>query len=110
MWKKIKFILWTYWRIPRGLYCYRYRKFIPSKDGSPPLIKVKSCPYWDIVEGKPYQENGYCHYLKQGDTDFSCGYGLLWDQCKECGVKNDDWWELWEYTIRPILFFWKTKR
>ena len=58
--------------IPSGTYCY-------SEKGR--------CPFWRILKTRPHQENGYCLYLHQGD--FSDGLGLLWDQCKECGVNDD---------------------
>ena len=75
------------------------------------------CPYWDMIDGLPHQESGYCHYLKRGDIDrnndenyilqqidLKTGkvikeipapdaefpIGLLWDQCKECGINEDD--------------------
>jgi len=83
--------------IPKGVYC----------DG---------CPFWFRDGGRPEQENGYCSYLKKGDwdlnedmadedfivstmdgdkavtsiikgRDFPFGMALLWDGCKECGVK-----------------------
>ena len=94
--------------IPKGFYCY---------DG-----KYK-CPYWDVREDKPDQENGYCHYLEKGDwnvnkekrynvrkSDGTWGelesaeeigfpMSILWDQCKECdinyGIDNEE--ELIEY-------------
>lgn len=61
-------------KIPNGVYCY-------DKNGL--------CPYWSLNKDKPYQENGYCHYMKLGDWE-SEGLSLLWDQCKECG-ENDEW-------------------
>ena len=85
--------------IPKGSYCYTY-------EGD----DFKICPYWDTIEGAPKQYNGYCHYLEKGDIDleqkmeflntktnetvmgvdlpFPCS--LLWDQCKECGINNED--------------------
>lgn len=81
--------------IPRGYYC-------------------RGCPFWSIDYRKPEQMNGYCSYLGKGDWKFyeempiqievkrkqSDGTykrelidkqpmfgGLLWDGCKECGVK-----------------------
>jgi hypothetical protein len=63
--------------IPKGVYCY-------DKNGV--------CPYWDKNLDKPEQHNGYCHYLKSGDwmDEDIGGWGLLWDQCKECGINKDD--------------------
>ena len=48
--------------------------------------KFMCCPFWDKIRQFPDQSNGYCHYLKRGDD--STG-GLLWDQCKECGIGDD---------------------
>lgn len=59
--------------IPKGCYCY-------DENGL--------CPHWEKRHDKPEQENGYCHYLQKGDWDFT--FGLLWDQCKECGVNLDE--------------------
>lgn len=105
--KIIKFLqlhLYHRWRIPKGDYCYFDRRSNP-------------CPYWDIREDWPEQENGYCHFLGWGDMDknndesiilerldmetgevvertpaseMPFGISLLWDQCKECGVNLDD--------------------
>jgi hypothetical protein len=63
--------------IPQGLYCY-------DENGK--------CPFWWKDIDKPEQENGYCLYMKKGDWDL--GGGLLWDQCKECGVNEA--WELFD--------------
>ena len=88
--------------IPKGLYCY-------SKKGT--------CPYWSRKRNLPEQENGYCSYLGQSDWDINreekiviqttykkgkkiekeikcgpdnpSGLSLLWDQCKECGIKSE---------------------
>jgi hypothetical protein len=59
-------------KIPEGMYCY---------DGK------GVCPYWSINENYEYQDNGYCSYLKQGDWE-GLG-GLLWDQCKACGINDE---------------------
>jgi hypothetical protein len=63
--------------IPEGMYCY-------NENGR--------CPFWWKDIDKPEQENGYCLYMKKGDQDL--GGGLLWDQCKECGVNES--WELFD--------------
>jgi len=63
-------------RIPRGVYCYRGDKL---------------CPFWSKDYNQPEQENGYCSYLGRGDWENE-GFGLLWDQVKECGVNNWEWW------------------
>ena len=94
-------------KIPKGSYCYsqNYKEF---KD-------IESCPYWSIRKGKPKQNNGYCAYLEKGDWEinkeqrwrsiythkgkkdigpyqsaYESGFtmSLLWDQVKECGIKD----------------------
>ena len=59
--------------IPPGIYCHYGLDYI--------------CPFWAIQADKLNQENGYCHYLQRGDWDRDGG-GLLWDQCKECGINE----------------------
>ena len=60
--------------IPNGQYCYF------SDRGKP-------CPYWSMNKNKPYQENGYCSYLKQGDWEVT-HMSLLWDNYKKLIKKN----------------------
>ena len=69
--------------IPKGLYCWSYIKDKSGKD------KIYLCPFWSIKKSKPYQENGYCKYLKMGDWN-SNYLSLLWDQVKECGINMDE--------------------
>ena len=61
-------------RIPHGPYCY-------DENGV--------CPYWSRRDDKPKQASGYCAFLDSGDWE-GPGIGLLWDQCKECGVNDED--------------------
>ena len=99
----LKLYLWQRWQIPCGDYCYK----IITK--SPLVIYTKNCPYWERREEFPVQACGYCHFLKRGDMDINLdktivltevkigeeydpfempfGIGLLWDQCKECGMR-----------------------
>jgi len=63
--------------IPEGNYCYTL-----GADG-----RFQTCSFWHSDLTRPGQENGYCAYLKRGDWDNN-GLGLLWDQCKECGVNE----------------------
>lgn len=72
-------------RIPRGPYCYRIVG-PTAKPGGAPAIEV--CPYWSKRKGKPSQMDGHCAYMGVGDWEGD-GIGLLWDQVKECGVKED---------------------
>jgi hypothetical protein len=91
-------------RIPVGYYCHQKNDF------------NNICPYWSMDKTKPAQENGYCSYLEKGDWDFNAEVAdmdvevstrnhdgtyittimkyrdlpptsLLWDKCKECGIK-----------------------
>ena len=59
--------------IPRGMYCY-------NGDGI--------CPYWDKVSAGEHEGDGYCWYLDKGDWD--SGMVALFDQCKCCGIRDDD--------------------
>jgi len=81
--------------IPSGSYCY-------DENGI--------CPYWDRDSDRPHQYDGYCWYVERGDLDLQkdmeftnedtgetvkgedmpIPVSLLWDQCKECGVNDDD--------------------
>jgi hypothetical protein len=91
-------------RIPRGSYCY-------SGSRAPGSKKYRPCPYWKRREDWPDQADGYCSFLGYGDmdtnnddtvvfTDVKTGkeipasempfyVGILWDQVKECGIKDD---------------------
>lgn len=85
--------------IPPGIYCYTY---IEGEE-------VK-CPYHRIIKGRPYQYNGWCDYLGEGDLEINrksqwkdnegnvgsaeeigLPMSLLWDGCKECGEKEEDY-------------------
>ena len=44
--------------IPPGPYCYTYIDDI-----------FCICPYWEMRLDKEYQDNGYCHFLEQGDLE-----------------------------------------
>jgi len=69
--------------IPEGNYCYKLVSVNPETGTS----VCKCCPFWDRITYFPEYENGYCHYMKAGDWQGK-GIGLLWDQCKECGVNE----------------------
>jgi len=62
--------------IPKGIYCY---------SGCRGTDSYKSCPYWSLLS----EHNGYCKYLQVSDDDID-GLGLLWDQCKECGINTEE--------------------
>ena len=59
--------------VPRGIYCY-------DEKGN--------CPYWDVEENKPEQDNGFCWFLGKGDWDDDMGE--IWDQCKCCGIRDEE--------------------
>ena len=59
--------------IPQGCYCY-------DENGV--------CPYLSDRKDKPPQMNSYCWFLEIGDWEEK-GSGLLWDQCKECGINDE---------------------
>ena len=44
-------------KIPKGYYCYEHI------DG-----KQVTCPYWDLREDLPSQENGYCFFLGKSEN------------------------------------------
>ena len=60
--------------IPKGIYCY-------DEKGN--------CPYWDKAKNEPDQNSGFCWFMGSGDFSDENG-GLLWDQCKECGKREDE--------------------
>lgn len=63
--------------VPQGHYCY-------DSDGL--------CPFWDRFSSYPEQGNGYCGLMERGDwmAKGNGGTFLLWDQCKECGINEND--------------------
>jgi hypothetical protein len=79
--------------IPRGPYCYQVIKQIPDVDASRlPILSTRICPYWAGTAGKNDAiDTGYCTFTQTSDDDDK-GTGLLWDQCKECGINEDDDW------------------
>lgn len=76
--------------IPKGMYCYQVvSDWIIPENGGLPYFKTKMCPYWSINKNYPKQENGYCAFLGTGDWMFP-GFGLIWDQVKECGENLEE--------------------
>lgn len=76
--------------IPRGIYCYKpgtSRGWEVGPDGVERLTGC--CPFWSLKDEFPSQMNGWCSYLKSGDMEED-GTFLLWDQVKECGIKDDE--------------------
>jgi len=97
--------------IPDGYYCYSLEKY--KKNGKT-KYRRKYCPYWSSDPKRPEQESGYCSYLEKGDWDINLEaeiynidknnkkilvkkknepsnfrFSLLWDMCKECGIKDE---------------------
>lgn len=71
--------------IPTGMYCYTRRPSLGAENGVYPIV---TCPYWARDPDRDAQDNGYCAHIKSGDWDVD-GLSLLWDQVKECGVRDD---------------------
>jgi hypothetical protein len=46
------------------------------------------CPFHTYVDFLPKQENGYCYLMNKTDVELH-NQGLLWDECKECGINYD---------------------
>jgi len=103
--KLFKFII-AWFRIPKGQYCYSGSR------------GTGRCPYWRRIKDRPSQADGWCDYLGKGDVEIAAetlwtvehvgkdvvegvkvgdkisgtdlpGSSLLWDQCKECGIKME---------------------
>lgn len=72
--------------IPDGIYCYNNLGWSTDAEGAS-VLRTKLCPYWALDEARERQDNGYCAKLKSGDWED--GWGLLWDQVKCCGVRDD---------------------
>ena len=81
--------------IPEGMYCYTHvadpdldaRRRAEGRTGFIPGRFIP-CPFLETRDDKPEQANGYCRLLRKGDW-MKDGTFLLWDQCKECGVKME---------------------
>ena len=73
--------------IPAGPYCYTPVQGPCAENGS--VFRVKCCPFWRTLPGLPEQRSGWCDYLRTGDNEAD-GTLLLWDQVKECGIKDSD--------------------
>lgn len=74
--------------IPEGPYCYTGIGFEKN------VYHIDPCPYFDHIEKGGSQSDGYCHYIESGDSNLDGsdnmeGCGLLWDQCKSCGINEE---------------------
>jgi hypothetical protein len=70
----------------------RKLKFENGDSVIPEGIYCDSCPYWDRAKNKEVQNNGFCWFMEQGDWQVD-GLSLLWDGCKECGIKEGEEFE-----------------
>lgn len=61
--------------IPEGIYCYT------RTNGNFVL-----CPFWRSGYDSNGEFIGICDLLGKSDNDL--GVGLLWDQCKHCGINE----------------------
>lgn len=61
-------------QIPVGPYCH-------DATGMP-------CPFWGRRSDMPRQQSGFCTLLDLKDWEGD-GIPLLWDQVKECGIRED---------------------
>lgn len=106
--KLVRYII-AWFRVPRGMYCYVVYEEIHNFSGTYPH-KYKVCPYWRKIKNRSHQEDGWCDYLGKGDIEIKSeddwkivyskkseeigssveGVSLLWDQCKECGIKMEE--------------------
>ena len=78
-------------------YCYTGLS-VEEKENGEPIFNISACKFWYSIE-IPQEELdnhigivamnqshiGGCKLLKKTDDDMN-GWGLLWDQCKECGL------------------------
>ena len=101
--------------IPKGYYCHGEIKVINNKSD---WNNTYICPFWFKIKTRLKQENGYCALLGKGDYELNnevkwqeiksinknnkskkinksktaheigLPMSLLWDQCKECGIKE----------------------
>ena len=90
--------------IPKSsYYCYsvsnEIEQILYNEQGETfPIYKKILCPFWYSIEIPEEERNscvgivacgqtyiGGCKILKETDNDMN-GWGLLWDQCKECGL------------------------
>ena len=103
LFRLIRFVI-AWFRIPKGMYCYSGGR------------GTGRCPYWRRIKDRPDQADGWCNYLNKGDIEIAAetewtvqyvrdkefgrvgdkisgsdmpGSSLLWDQCKECGIKDE---------------------
>jgi hypothetical protein len=76
--------------IPTGPYCYNITgPHYEDADGNIRL-PTKTCPYWAMKRRADGDDVGYCAHLKCADDDEEPGWGLLFDQVKECGINDPD--------------------
>lgn len=67
---------------------YCYKSIEQSKENPMVFPITELCTYWRIASDKPKTLNGYCLFLKKGDWEED-GTMALFDQLKNCGIKNE---------------------
>ncbi len=70
--------------IPVGLYCYDGWR----KDENGKMRQGRICPHWQRTEN-----GARCNLINREDHTY-CGFHLIWDQVKECGInegRDDDY-------------------
>lgn len=74
--------------IPTGPYCYTINRISKDAKSGMPIVETKTCPYWRgrTHDGELY---GHCRLLKRGDQSSHNPTYLLFDKCKECGIKTN---------------------
>lgn len=69
--------------VPSGFYCYSFKNNAFGEN------EFVICPFWGLNTSMETQSNGFC--MLTGDCDWhEDSMGLLWDQCKSCGINDDD--------------------
>lgn len=76
--------------IPTGPYCYNITGPSYEDEAGNIRIPAKTCPYWASKLLEDGDKVGYCAHLKCADDDEEPGWGLLFDQVKECGINDPD--------------------
>jgi hypothetical protein len=76
--------------IPKGDYCYTIDRIEYNDNCNiPPSIKIDLCPYWKYMDVRTQEP--YCSYCDMNGIPYS--NALIGDQCKVCGIKDDEWLE-----------------
>ncbi len=76
-------------KIPKGLYCYKIIGSVRLRNNGKKSINIKYCPYYVKKEKKGHLVT-FCKFLNLAVVDRGSTECLLWDGCKECGIKIDE--------------------